>query len=87
MGRFGRRWRQATSLLPALDILLALVLKEAEVLVHLLKGVVVAIEGVDDVVLVNVNLIVNRQILLKEVNELFHFFAEELVDVIEEFDA
>ena len=45
-----------------------------------------AVEGMDDVVLVDVDLLVNRQIFLDEVDELFHLLTEELFDIIHEFD-
>ena len=39
-------------------------LEQAEVFVHLFKRVVLAVEGMNYVILVNVDLIVNRQIFL-----------------------
>ena len=46
----------------------------------------IAVKGVNYVVLVNIDLIVNRQFILDKVNELFHLLAEELFDEVHEFD-
>ena len=42
------------------------------------------IEGVDDVILLRVNLIVDIDRLLDEIDKLLHLLSKELVDVISE---
>ena len=49
---------------------------------HLLQSVVLTVEGVDDVILLRVNLIVDIDRFLDEIDKLLHLLPEELVDVI-----
>ena len=59
-----------------LDVLLTLVLQKSEVFVHLLQRVVISVEGVNDVVLIDINLIGNIERLFDEIDELLHLLPE-----------
>ena len=67
-----------------LDVLFALVLEQTEVLVHFLKCVVLAIEGMDHMVLVSIDLIVHIYSFLDELNELLHLLPEQLIYIVRE---
>ena len=67
-----------------LNVLLALVLQQTEVLVHLLQRVVLSIEGMDHMVFVCIDLIVHIDGLLDKLNELLHLFPEERIDIVGE---
>ena len=55
-----------------LYVLLALVLEESEILVSFLQCVMLAIEGMNYIVLFWVDLILQIDVLLNEINELLH---------------
>lgn len=67
------------------NILLALELEQAEVFIGLLQSVVLAIEGMDDVVLLRIDLVLNFDIVFNEVYELLHLSSEKSIDVECEF--
>ena len=46
-----------------------------------------SVKGVNYIILVDVNLIINIDILFDEVDELLHFFTEEKVDLVIELGA
>ena len=46
-----------------------------------------SVKGVNYIILVDVNLIINIDILFDEVDELLHFFTEEKVDLVRELGA
>ena len=65
-----------------LEILLAFVLEESEVFVHFLQCVVLPVECMDHVVIFHIYLLINVKGFLDKVDELLHFDAEELIDLI-----
>jgi len=65
-----------------LEILLAFVLEESEVFVHLLQCVVLTVECMDHVVIFHIYLLINVKGFLNKVDELLHFDAEKLIDLI-----
>ena len=65
-----------------LNVLLALVLQQSEVFVHLLESVMLAVERMNHMVFFRINLVINVDNLLDEVDELLHLFAEEQLNVL-----
>lgn len=74
----GRRLR----VLLGFEILFALVFEQTEVLISLLQRIMVAIERVNHIILVHIDLIFNIDVLLDEINKLLHLFAEQDVNVV-----
>ena len=54
-------------------------LTQSEVVIHLVDCVVIFVEGVDDVLLVNVNLIFNVEIIFYELNEFPLLYLELII--------
>ena len=79
------RWRLRSAIPLLLDVLFALVLEQAEVLINLLKRVVLAIERMDYVILVYVDLVFHIDHFFDEINKLLHLFAEKKLNMICEF--
>ena len=72
------------AIFPLLNVLLALEFQQAEVLVHFVQRVVLFVEGMNNIVFIDINLIVYWDYLFNEVHELLHTLAEQKLNMVRE---